>query len=149
MRIETKDVVAVADAPVRVGIVEDHLRYRAVLRAVIEQINGLHAVWEAADGRTALQLLEATPIDLAIVDLSLPEMNGIDVLTAFRRHQPGLSCVIVSGHTEHVYVERSLRAGAAAYVLKGRPADLRDGIAAAVAGGRYLSPRLGPLDPSG
>jgi DNA-binding NarL/FixJ family response regulator len=133
----------------RIAIVEDHDQYRRVLRDVIDRMPGVVVEWEAAGGREALDRLGAEPVepvDLMIVDLSLPAMNGLELVAAVGQRWPATTCIVVSGHSQRRYVRRSLEAGARAYVLKGRPGELRDGITAALAGRRYLSPRLG-LDP--
>jgi two-component system uhpT operon response regulator UhpA len=78
-------------------------------------------------------------VELAIVDLTIPGESGISLISRLRDSWPSTTCIVVSGHTEESYVRRSLDAGACAYVVKGRPADLRAGIAAARRGERYVS----------
>ncbi|MEZ5410049.1 MAG: response regulator transcription factor [Acidimicrobiales bacterium] len=141
------------------AIVEDHGRYRQVLRDVLEQAPEVEVVWDCADGAAALDRLAADavgdpadaaapvspPIDVVVVDFSLPGLSGLQVVTEVGRRWPTLRCVVVSGHSRRSYVEQSLAAGAMAYVLKGSPADLRAAVAAALAGHRFVSARLGPV----
>jgi DNA-binding NarL/FixJ family response regulator len=131
-------------AAARIAVVEDHDRYRQTMRAVIELMPAMVVAWEAGDGESALELLAEHPVDLVIVDLSLPGVSGIELVSIIQRRWPTTPCVVVSGHAQRRHADRSLEAGARGYMLKGRPAELRDGISAALAGDRYLSPRLAP-----
>jgi DNA-binding NarL/FixJ family response regulator len=134
--------VTPAAAETRVALVEDHDRYREVLREVIGMLAGVTVAWEATDGLSALEHFEREAVDMAVVDVSLPRLNGIELIARIADRWPATVCVAVSGHTEPSFVERAFGAGAAAYVLKGRPGDLRDGLRSARDGVRYLSPRL-------
>lgn len=126
----------------RIGIVEDHLRYREALQATIDSIDDLVVVWLADDSGDALARLTEDPVDLVIVDLSLPGGSGAALIGLIRERWPSTECVVVSGHTENHYVRRSFESGAIAYVVKGRPSDLREGIAAAREHREYRSPQL-------
>jgi two-component system, NarL family, invasion response regulator UvrY len=126
----------------RVGIVEDHRRYREALEATIAMISGITVGWVADDSGDALEKMTADQVDLLIVDLSIPGESGIWLLGRLRETWPDVTCIVVSGHTEVAYVRRAFDAGASAYVVKGRPADLRAGIAAARRGERFVSPAL-------
>jgi DNA-binding NarL/FixJ family response regulator len=126
----------------RVGIVEDHLRYREALQATIALISGITVAWVADDSTDAIGKMAIDQVDLVIVDLSIPGESGIWLIGRMRETWPGVTCIVVSGHTESSYVRRSIGAGASAYVLKGRPADLRAGIAAARRSERFVSPAL-------
>jgi DNA-binding NarL/FixJ family response regulator len=126
----------------RVGIVEDHLRYREALEATIVMISGITVGWVAGDSADAVEKMTADQVDLVIVDLSIPGESGIGLLGRLRESWPDVARIVVSGHTEAAYVRRSFDAGANAYVVKGRPADLRAGIAAGRRGERFVSPAL-------
>jgi DNA-binding NarL/FixJ family response regulator len=126
----------------RVGIVEDHRRYREALEATIAMISGITVGWVADDSGDALEKMTADQVDLLIVDLSIPGESGIWLLGRLRETWPDVTCIVVSGHTEVAYVRRAFDAGASAYVVKGRPADLRAGIAAGRRGERFVSPAL-------
>lgn len=132
----------------RVGIVEDHLRYREALEATIAMISGITVGWVADDSADAVEKMTADQVDLVIVDLSIPGESGLWLLSRLRESWPDATCIVVSGHTEVAYVRRSLDAGASAYVVKGRPADLRAGIAAGRRGELFVSPALNWPDPS-
>jgi DNA-binding NarL/FixJ family response regulator len=126
----------------RVGIVEDHLRYREALQATIALISGITVAWVADDSTDAIARMTGDQVDLVIVDLSIPGESGIWLIGRLRETWPATTCIVVSGHTESSYVRRSIDAGASAYVLKGRPADLRAGIAAGRRRERFVSPAL-------
>jgi DNA-binding NarL/FixJ family response regulator len=126
----------------RVGIVEDHQRYREALEATIAMISGITVGWVADDSGDALEKMKADQVDLLIVDLSIPGESGIWLLGRVGETWPDVICIVVSGHTEVAYVRRAFDAGASAYVVKGRPADLRAGIAAGRRGERFVSPAL-------
>ena len=129
-------------AVARIGIVEDHLRYRDALRATIDSIDDVVVAWIADDGPDALAKMADDPVDLAIVDLSIPGESGVTLIGRIRSRWPTTACIVVSGHTENQYVRRSFESGAIAYVVKGRPSELREGIAAGRERRRYVSPQL-------
>ena len=127
---------------IAVGIIEDHDLFRMVLRTAIETMPGFGVGFEASDANGALLLLDGQDVGLVLVDLSLPDSNGIQLVTEIKRRRPHLPCVIVSGHTSGAYVRRALDAGALGYVVKGDPSELRAAIDAALAGDSYVSTAL-------
>jgi DNA-binding NarL/FixJ family response regulator len=131
-----------ASGPSRIGIVEDHLRYREALEATIATMAGVSVAWIVECSADAQAKIDEIPVDLMIVDLSIPGGSGIELIERLSVTSPDTVFVVVSGHTERQYVDRSFEAGAIAYVVKGRPSDLRDGIAAGRERRRYLSPQL-------
>lgn len=125
-----------------VGVVDDHPTFRRVLCETVDQASGVRLAWQVEDGVSALHELSAQSVDLVLVDLSLAGMSGIELVRRLSADHPDVVSIVVSGHTERAYVQKSLRAGAVAFVLRGRPAELRDGIRAALNGERYVSPAL-------
>jgi DNA-binding NarL/FixJ family response regulator len=130
----------------RVAIVDDHPKFRAVMREVIDQMADVDVAWEAGDALAALDNIATDPVELVVIDLSLPGINGIELIRRLDRGWPGVASLVVTGHTEQAYVDDAFGAGALAYVLKGRPAELRAAVTAALAGQRYASPRVQPSD---
>lgn len=128
--------------PARVAIVDDHAKFRTVLREVIEQVPEVSVAWESDDGLAALDRIAAEPVDLVVIDLSLPGIDGIELIRRIDERWPAVRTLVVTGHTEQTYVDDAFDAGALAYVLKGRPAELRASIAAALDDRRYTSPRI-------
>ena len=122
-----------------VYIVEDHPRMRDLLREWIDELPGLSVCGTAESAETALRELETVQADVAMIDMSLPMMGGIELVAALRERHPRTRCLILSGHNETSYVERALAAGAQGYLLKGEPSEIRTAIDRVLAGERYLS----------
>jgi DNA-binding NarL/FixJ family response regulator len=123
-------------------IVEDHARMRELLSNWIDALPGLSVCGAAGSAETALEELPGLDASLVLVDMSLPQMSGIDLVAALQARFPEMRCLIMSGHNEPGYVERALAAGAHGYVLKGKPSEIEPAIAAVLAGERFISPAL-------
>lgn len=123
-------------------IVDDHAVVREGLRALLEAA-GFEVVGEAGDGRGALALARRLRPDVAVVDVAMPSLNGIDTTRNLVRETPDTRVVVLTVHTEDTYVVGALRAGARAYVLKTQAAaDLIRAIDDALRGAMYLSPAI-------
>lgn len=131
-----------APPPSRVFIVDDHAIVRELLSDFLNDLVDLEVCGSAASGEEALQVLPHADCDLALVDVSMPGMDGIELVRRLQQEHPTLRCLMLSGHAEEVYVRASLEAGALGYVMKGDPDALREAIAQALSGGIYLSPKL-------
>lgn len=105
----------------RVLIVDDHPLLRDGLAQVINQQADLEVCGEAANAREGLAALARQQPDVAIVDLSLDEGNGLDLIKDFHARQPRLPILVLSMHPENLYAERAVRAGARGYVMKREP----------------------------
>jgi len=105
-------------------LVDDHKIIRDGLRSLIEKSDGLEVIAEAEDGQTALQLLANDPVDLVLLDLKLPGLNGLDVLQRIRRAWPDLAVIIITGHSTHEQVVEAANLGVAGYFIK--PWDVDD-----------------------
>jgi DNA-binding NarL/FixJ family response regulator len=124
-------------------IVDDHPILRRGLAALIESAPDLTVCGEAASRPAALKLVRETRPDLVIVDLSLGDDHGLDLIKAMKRHHPKIPVLVLSMHDESVYAERSLRAGAMGYVTKRQLDDtLLLAIHRLLAGETYLSDQL-------
>ena len=124
----------------RVVLADDHVIFRQGLRAVLEQ-EGLTIVGEASDGRAAVRLCETERPDIAILDVAMPLLNGVDAAREVHRLCPATRIVLLTMYAEEPYVLASLRAGVEGYVLKSNAAgDLIQAIAAVSRGEVYLSP---------
>jgi DNA-binding NarL/FixJ family response regulator len=100
-------------------------------------------VAEAPDGLEAVRLAQSTSCDVAVIDIGMPGLNGLDAARAMLQQCPALRIVLLTMYTEDAYVMQALRAGVRAYVLKTQAAsDLLGAIQAAVAGETYLSPGI-------
>jgi len=127
---------------IRILLVDENPYVVEALQTLVDVFPGLTVAAHAATGEEALALLPALEVDVALVDLALPAMNGIDTIAAARRIRPDLPCVILSAHNEGSYVQRALAVGARGYITKEAPLDIVTGIERVMAGEVYLSEEL-------
>ena len=128
-------------APIRVLLADDHVLMRAGITALLQRIPDLTVVAEADDGRDALRLIATYRPDIAMLDISMPELNGLDVAERVEREFPDVRVIILSMHATSDYVLRAMRMGASGYLLKGaRLAELDLAITSVARGETYLSP---------
>ena len=126
----------------RVFITDDHAVTRLGLKALLD-LAGIETIGEASDGRDALRQMEQLAPDVAILDLTMPGLNGIETVALLQQRCPTIRVVILSMHTDTEHVHRALAAGAGAYVVKGGASEnIVQAINAVRLGRRYLSPEL-------
>jgi two-component system, NarL family, response regulator NreC len=124
-------------------LADDHPIVRQGISGLLESEPGFVVVGEAGDGREAVELVERLQPDIAILDLMMPELNGMEVARRALRLSPRTRVVILSMYSDEPHVLEALRAGAMAYVLKGTSTEtLIFALREAMAGRRYLSPPL-------
>lgn len=123
----------------QIYIAEDHAFMREAIRVCIQREPDLNVCGLAASSEDAARDLVDTQADVILIDMSLPKMSGTDLILMLLARQPGLRCLIYSGHGEVTYVERALKAGAWGYVLKGSPDELLKAIRQVIGGEAYLS----------
>lgn len=129
--------------PRRVFVVDDHPLIREGLAAQIATHPNINLCGEAEDVAEALSRIGAAEPDLVIVDISLKNGNGIDLVKRLKAKDPSLVILVWSMHPESLYAERALRAGARGYVNKGRTADqIMEAILTVLDGRTYLSPEM-------
>lgn len=102
----------------RIVLVDDHAVVRGGLRMLIESQDDMEVVGEAADGQTALDVIRALRPDVAVVDITMPTLNGVELTTALKQSTSGARILILTAHEEQGYLHRLLEAGVAGYVLK-------------------------------
>jgi two-component system nitrate/nitrite response regulator NarL len=130
-------------ARIRLLLVDDHQLVRDGLRARLGDITEFEIVGEAASGQEALTAAESLRPDLALVDVGLPDMNGIELASALGLRCPALRVLILSMYDSAGYVRSAMQAGARGYVLKDAPsAEIIAAIRAVAAGGVYFSSAL-------
>jgi two-component system, NarL family, response regulator NreC len=128
---------------IRVLLAEDHATVRQGLRALLQNREDIEVIEDVADGRMAVERAQALKPDVAILDVSMPEMNGLAATRAIKSTVPGVAVLALTRHGEDAYVQELLSAGASGYVLKQSAFDeLVRGIRAVAAGERYLDPTL-------
>jgi DNA-binding NarL/FixJ family response regulator len=127
----------------RVLLVDDHDVVRAGLRSAVEALPDMEVVGEAGDGRTALALIRRLSPQIVLMDISMPELNGLDTTRQVIAEGSGAKVITVSMHADRQWVSEVLRAGASGYVLKNTAVEeLRAAIRAVMAGKVYLSPAI-------
>ena len=127
----------------RVAVVDDHELVRIGLKQIIEAERDFAWVGDASTGREALEMLRTKHCDVLLLDLSLPDMSGLDVLRRIKSHHETVATLVLSAYPEKQYGLNVLRAGASGFVSKtAAPDELCRAIRAAVRGGRYVSPEL-------
>jgi DNA-binding NarL/FixJ family response regulator len=131
----------------RIMLVDDHRMFCEGLGSLIASRQDMESVGFAANGREFLTLVTSLSPDLVIMDVGMPEMNGIETVGKFREIAPATRIIALSGHFERHIIIDMLRAGATGYVLKESPfSELVDAIHAVVAGRIFISPAIsGPL----
>ena len=134
----------------RIAVVDDHQLVRLGLKQIVDGQSDFTWAGEARTGREALELLRNTPVDVMLLDLSLPDMSGLDVLRHLRSHHESVVILVLSAYPEKQYGLNVLRAGASGFVSKtADDGELCRAIRASVRGGRYVSPELAEMLVSG
>jgi two-component system, NarL family, response regulator NreC len=128
--------------PIQILLAEDHVMVRQGLRALLEQA-GMAVIGEASDGQEALRIAHEQHPDVAVLDIGMPRLNGIETARRLREALPQTKTVLLTMHTEDPYVLEAMQAGAVGYVLKTQATlDLVQAIRDVLQGEIYLSPRV-------
>jgi DNA-binding NarL/FixJ family response regulator len=129
--------------PIRILLADDHTIVRDGLRSLVERQADMVVVGEAGDGRECVQLAAQHTPDVVMMDVAMPEMNGIEAARRVLADNPKTAVVMLSMHRDESYVLRSLKAGAKAYLLKDSPRDdVLAAIRAAAEGRSWLSGKV-------
>lgn len=127
----------------RVLLVDDHTLVRAGLRVLVNGFAGFRVVAEAEDGREAVRLARQIKPEIALLDIAMPRLNGLDAAALIARESPDTQVIILSMHTAENYVLEALRVGAVGYVVKDAAVDeLERALRAVRRGERWLSPAV-------
>lgn len=128
---------------VTVLLADDHPIVRHGLRHLLEEESNIRIVGEASNGLQAVQLTEKFKPNVLILDIMMPDLNGLEVLRQVKERSTATCCIVLSMQSADVYVVEALKAGALGYVLKETgPSELLNAVQQVVAGHRYLSPRI-------
>ena len=131
---------------VRILLADDHTLVRHGLRRMLEERREWLVVAEACDGREAIELAEQHKPDVAIIDIAMPLLNGIETTRQMLRRVPRVKVLVLSMHVDDVYVTQILKAGAAGYLLKdSADTDLFKAVAAVADGQSFFSPAIAKL----
>ena len=131
---------------VRIFLADDHTVMRAGIRLVLERQPDLHVVGEASDGRETVNAIERLHPDVVVMDIAMPNLNGIEATRQILANGVAVSIVVLSMHSDEEYVLRALKAGARGYLLKeSAEADLIAAVRAVISGKSFFSPAVSRL----
>lgn len=123
--------------------IDDHAIFRQGVKQILQQYDRQAKIGEAATARAAMELLRESRWDVVLLDLSLPDRSGLQLLGDLKREQPDLPVVILTMHGDDEYAVRAVRGGASAYVTKeSAPEELITALRKVMSGGRYMTPAL-------
>jgi RNA polymerase sigma factor (sigma-70 family) len=129
--------------PIRILLADDHTVVRDGLRALVEKQPDMSVIGEAADGRDTIRIAEEQSPDVIIMDIAMPNMNGIEATRRIIASKPQTAVLILSMHQDESYVLRSLKAGARGYLLKDSVrSDVIEAIRAVVQGRSFLTRKV-------
>ena len=129
----------------RIVLAEDHPVMREGLRSIVERDPTMQVIGEADDGRRAVLLAARLKPEVVVMDISMPELNGLEATKELRRQVPSAKVLVLTRHTETSYVHALLESGASGYVLKQSAADeLLRAIKCVASGQTYLDPAIVP-----
>ncbi|MFW6081873.1 MAG: response regulator [Desulfosalsimonas sp.] len=131
---------------IRILLADDHTIFRQGLREILESEPDFKVTQEAISGREAISRALAGECDVVLLDVSMPDIHGLDVLKQIKQSHPDIAVIILSMHSEEHYGLRALKAGASGYLTKDREAaELISAIRKVNSGGFYVSSRLSEL----
>jgi DNA-binding NarL/FixJ family response regulator len=131
--------------PIRILLADDHAVVRQGFRAILAQQSDMVIVGEAGNGREVLTLAQQTTPDLIVMDVAMPELNGIEAARRLTTMLPHVRILALSMHKESIYVREMLKAGARGYLLKDSgEQDLLNAVRVLAKGGEYISPAVQP-----
>ena len=126
---------------IKVAIVDDHAIVRTGLRQFLDELEDIRVVAEGARGRDVIDILRDSEIDVLVLDLAMPEQNGVDALAGAKARAPDLPVLILSGYPEEHYATSLLRQGAAGYLSKDcDPDEIARAIRTVAQGRKYITP---------
>ncbi len=128
---------------IRILLADDHVLVRAGFRSLLQNLSGLEVVGEANNGSEALQRVEELKPDVVLMDVAMPELNGLEATARLTKEFPETRVILLSMHSNPEYARRAVRAGAAGYLLKtSAAAELEIAIKGVARGETYLTPAI-------
>jgi DNA-binding NarL/FixJ family response regulator len=134
--------------PYSIFLVEDHAGFATALNNMLSQNQNLKIVAVAETAEEAFEQLRDVKVDLVLIDFSLPDMTGLNLLERLHQEQPDLKCAILSGHLLPQHARRALDVGARGYLIKDNPLEILEGIQSILRGEYYVSSELRNIGPS-
>ncbi len=128
---------------IRVILADDHTLVRAGIRSLLEVIEGVEIIDDCGDGHRALELIDEHRPDVAVLDIGMPGLNGLEVARRVSHASPRTRVIILSMYADSSYVRQALKAGVAGYLLKGAAvSELSLALKAVMDGEKYLTPKV-------
>ncbi|HLQ95572.1 MAG TPA: response regulator transcription factor [Pseudogracilibacillus sp.] len=128
---------------IKIALIDDHKLFREGVKRILGFEPSFEVVAEADDGNEAIELAETYQPDVILMDINMPDVNGIEATTALMKHFPDIKVVILSIHDDESYVTHALKTGAQGYLLKEMDTDsLMEAIRVVYEGGSYLHPKV-------
>jgi DNA-binding NarL/FixJ family response regulator len=125
---------------INIVLADDHVLVRDGIKALLEDQDGITVIDEASNGKEALEVISNNKPDVLIVDIRMPEMNGIEVVANISKHYPDVKTLVLSMHDSEEYVVKSIQAGADGYLLKGASKEeFLKAINIVASGGKYFT----------
>ncbi len=128
---------------IKILIVDDHAIIRSGSKKIFSDVQNMKVVGDAANGRDAIEFVKNNLVDIVLLDVALPDMNGLDIMKEMKSIKPRLKVLVVSMHSEQTYALRFFRSGAAGYITKDRPIpELIEAIKIVMSGQKYINPLI-------
>ncbi|WP_299778572.1 response regulator transcription factor [uncultured Formosa sp.] len=125
---------------INVVLADDHVLVRDGIKSLLEDQEGIHVIDEASDGKEALKVVESSNPDVLIVDIRMPEMNGIEVVAELKKRNKTIKTLVLSMHDSEEYVLNAINAGADGYLLKGSSKEeFMKALHMIASGGKYFT----------
>jgi DNA-binding NarL/FixJ family response regulator len=129
--------------PIRILVADDHAVVRRGLSHIFAMSPDIVIAAEAVDGRDVLEKLRATPVEVLLMDISMPDTDAVDLVKRVKADHPGVAVLVHSMHAETPIASRMLKAGASGYITKdSEPEQLVAALRRVASGGRYIGPEL-------
>jgi len=130
----------------RILLVDDHKILRDGICSLLKEYDDMEVVGEAADGRTAIRLVEELSPDVVIMDISMPDLNGIDATRIIISHRPKVKIIALSMHYDKQFISEIFKAGASGYLIKESAFDeLEHAVRVVMDGKTYINPQIASL----
>ncbi|MCB1091724.1 MAG: response regulator transcription factor [Verrucomicrobiae bacterium] len=130
----------------KVAIVDDHTLMREGIRMFIDSLDEFQCVWQAASSKDALQMIEQSQPNVLIVDITLPDRNGLELIKDIGARFPQVALLVLSMYDEKLYALRALKAGAKGFVMKNAPHhQLESALKRVASGGIAVSPAISDM----
>lgn len=131
---------------IRVLLADDHAILRKGLHALLDRVNDIEVIGEAQTGLEAIRQADENQLDVLVMDIGMPELNGIEATKRIKKQHPDIQIIILTVHSNEEYVSQIFHAGASGYIMKdSAPDELIEAIRSVARGNKYLSPKLSTL----